>query len=64
MLDVHFPTTDHRTLILSRHTELTADQKKILIRQLKLDLPRQPPPRITAAGNAVPQPTSCSGDFR
>jgi hypothetical protein len=32
MLDVHFPTTDGRTLILSRHTELTADQK-ILVRQ-------------------------------
>ena len=47
MLDVHFPTTDGRTLILSRYTELTADQK-ILVRQLKLDLPLQPPPRITA----------------
>jgi hypothetical protein len=47
MLDVHFPTTDGRTLILSRYTELTADQK-LLARQLKLDLPPQPPPRITA----------------
>src|SRR5271155_3594598 len=47
MLDVHFPTTDGRTLILSRYTELTADQK-ILARHLKLDLPPQPPPRITA----------------
>jgi hypothetical protein len=27
MLDVRFPTTDGRTLILSRYTELTADQK-------------------------------------
>jgi hypothetical protein len=28
MLDVHFPTTDGRsTLILSRHTELNAEQK-------------------------------------
>ena len=26
MLDVHLPTTDGRTLILSRYTELTADQ--------------------------------------
>ena len=42
-----FPTTDGRTLILSRYTELTADQK-LLARQLKLDLPPQPPPRITA----------------
>src|ERR1700704_4865169 len=47
MLDVHFPTTDGRTLILSRHTELTADQN-LLARHLKLDLPPQPPPRITA----------------
>ena len=47
MLDVHFPTTDGRTLILSRHTEPNADQK-ILLKQLKLDLPSQPPPRITA----------------
>ena len=47
MLDVHFPTTDGRTLILSRYTELNADQK-ILVKQLKLSLPSQPPPRITA----------------
>jgi hypothetical protein len=47
MLDVHFPTTDGRTLILSRHTELNADQK-LLVKQLKLDLPDQPRPRITA----------------
>jgi transposase len=48
MLDVHFPTTDGRTLILSRYTELTAEQK-ILVQQLKLDLPPQPPPRIEPA---------------
>jgi len=47
MLDVHFPTTDGRTLILSRHTEPNADQK-ILLKQLNLNLPSQPPPRITA----------------
>jgi len=57
MLDVHFPTTDGRTLILSRHTELTADQK-ILVRQLKLDLPPHPPPRITAPGKAVRAPAN------
>jgi len=49
MLDVHFPTTDGRTLILSRYTELTADQK-LLVSQLILDLPPQPPPRISAPG--------------
>jgi transposase len=47
MLDVHFPTTDGRTLILSRYTELNADQK-LLVKQLKLDLPSQSPPRVTA----------------
>ncbi len=47
MLDVHFPTTDGRTLILSRYTELNADQK-LLVKRLKLDLPSQSPPRITA----------------
>ena len=48
MLDVHFPTIDGRTLILSRYTELNADQK-LLVKQLKLDLPAQSPPRITAS---------------
>ena len=48
MLDVHFPTADGRTLILSRYTELNTDQK-VLVKQLKLDLPSQPPPRITAS---------------
>src|ERR1700674_4077165 len=59
MLDVHFPTTDGRTLILSRYTELNADQK-LLVTQLNLELPPQPPPRITAAGQITraPVPTS------
>ena len=52
MLDVHFPTTDGRTLILSRYTELNADQK-MLVKQLRLDLPVQPRPRITAGGQIV-----------
>ena len=55
MLDVHFPTTDGRTLVLSRHTELNADQK-LLVRQLNLELPPQPPPRITAAGHIARAP--------
>ena len=48
MLDVKFPTTDGRTLILSRYTEPDTDQK-LLLEQLKLTLPPQPPPRITAS---------------
>jgi hypothetical protein len=55
MLDVHFPTTDGRTLVLSRHTELNADHK-LLVRQLNLELPPQPPPRITAAGHIARAP--------
>jgi hypothetical protein len=55
MLDVHFPTTDGRTLILRRYTELAADQR-VLVQQLKLDLPPQPPPRITAPRKAARAP--------
>ena len=55
MLDVHFPTTDGRMLILSRYSELNADQK-ILARQLNLSLPPQPPPRITAARQIAASP--------
>jgi hypothetical protein len=52
MLDVKFPTTDGRTLILSRYTEPNTDHK-ILLEQLKLTLPPQPPPRISAAGELM-----------
>lgn len=52
MLDVQFPTTDGRHLILSRYTEPTTDHK-LLLEQLNLILPPQPPPRITAAGHIV-----------
>ena len=48
MLDVKFPTTDGRTLILSRYTEPDTDHK-LLLEQLKLTLPPQPPPRISTA---------------
>ena len=52
MLDVHFPTTDGCTLILSRYTEPNPDQR-LLLERLNLTLPPQPPPRITAAGQFV-----------
>lgn len=48
MVDVHLPTTDGRTLILSRYTEPEPDQQ-LLLDRLHLRLPEQPPPRITAA---------------
>ena len=55
MLDVHFPTTDGRTLILSRYTEPNVDQK-LLLQRLSLALPPQPPPRIAAPGLAAQHP--------
>ena len=45
MVDVRVPTTDGRVLILPRHTQPDADQQ-LLLSQLKLRLPDQPPPRI------------------
>ena len=48
MLDVHFPTTDGRTLILSRYTQPEADLQ-ILLQKLRLQLPEQPPPRLTSS---------------
>ena len=50
LVDVHLPTTDGRTLILPRYTEPEKDQK-ILLQQLRLKLPPQPPPRITQANS-------------
>ena len=52
MLDVHFPTTDGRTLILSRYTEPNVDQQ-ILLERLNLTLPPQPPPKITTAHQSI-----------
>lgn len=46
MVDVHLPTTDGRTLILSRYTQPNPDQA-LLLKQLSLTLPDQPVPRIT-----------------
>lgn len=48
MIDVHLPTTDNREVILRRYTQPEADQR-LLLEQLKLKLPEQPPPQITAA---------------
>ena len=53
MLDVRFPTTDGRTLVMSRYTELNVDQK-LLVKQLKLNLPPQPPPRIQTPEKPAP----------
>jgi hypothetical protein len=46
MIDVSVPTTDGRWLILPRYTQPETDIK-MLLAKLHLDLPTQPPPRIT-----------------
>ncbi len=47
MVDVHLPTTDGRHLVLSRYTQ-PEPEHCLLLDQLKLTLPAQPPPKITA----------------
>jgi transposase len=48
MLDVEIPTTDGRQLVLTRHTQPEPDLQ-LLLDRLQLELPAQPPPKITAA---------------
>src|ERR1700693_6044488 len=47
MIDVRLPTTDGRELLLTRYTQ-PEPELRLLIQQLKLNLPPQPPPRITS----------------
>ena len=49
MIDVCIPTTDGRWLILPRYTQPDTDTKMLLLEKLRLELPSQPPPRLTAA---------------
>src|ERR1700692_1576254 len=60
MIDVHLPTTDGREIMLTRYTQ-PEPELQLLINQLKLTLPSQPPPKITAA--ALAQITPCSEDL-
>ena len=64
MLDVHFPTTDGRTLILSRYTNRTPSRRSFC-NSFNLTLPAQPPPKITINGQppAAAQEAKCSGDL-
>jgi len=54
MIDVHVPTTDGRELVLTRYTE-PAPELKLVLDKLRLQLPAQPPPKITAEA-ASPRP--------
>ena len=47
MVDVHIPTTDGRELVLSRYTQ-PEPEHRVLLDQLRMTLPEQPPPKITA----------------
>jgi transposase len=50
MIDVHLPTTDGRNIILSRYTQ-PEKEHKLLLYQLNLTLPEQPPPKISVRLN-------------
>lgn len=52
MIDVHLPTTDGRHVILPRYTQ-PEKELQVLLDQMKLTLPEQPPPRITTSGKLV-----------
>ncbi|HEV2328814.1 MAG TPA: IS1634 family transposase, partial [Verrucomicrobiae bacterium] len=52
MVDVHLPTSDGRRVILPRYTH-PEKELQVLLNQLKLELPEQPPPRITPEGKLL-----------
>ena len=53
MLDVCFPTTDGRWLIMPRYTQPSPEQQ-VLLHRLKLTLPSQPPSRIKVRAESEP----------
>ena len=55
MIDVEIPTTDGRTIQLTRYTE-PPKELKLLLERLRLELPAQPPPKITATQGDIPIP--------
>lgn len=52
LIDVWIPTRDGRWLIMPRYTQPDRDLQ-LLLHQLQLTLPSQPPPRISAAPAAL-----------
>lgn len=55
MIGVEIPTADGRMITLTRYTEPEAELK-LLLERLHLELPAQPPPKITAAQAEVATP--------
>ncbi|HEX7474583.1 MAG TPA: IS1634 family transposase [Dehalococcoidales bacterium] len=47
MIDIHLPTTDNRTVVMSRYTKPDLDLL-LLLKQLKLSFPDQPKPKMVA----------------
>jgi transposase len=62
MLDVVMPTTCGRQLTLTRHTQ-PEPGVRLLLQQLKLELPEQPPPRLDATGKLDLPSSGCSEDL-
>jgi transposase len=55
MIDVHVPITDGRELMLTRYTQ-PQPELKLLLEKLRIALPPQSPPKITAAQAASATP--------
>jgi hypothetical protein len=53
MIDVHIQTTDGRELVLTRYTQ-PEPELTLLLEKLRLQLPAQPPPKITATAADPP----------
>ena len=45
---MHIPTTDARELILSRYTQ-PEPEHRMLLQGMRMQLPEQPPPKITTS---------------
>lgn len=54
MIDVHLPTTDGRKVIMPRYTQPELELQ-VLLQQLRLSLPSQPRPRVTAQSQMAEQ---------
>ena len=52
MIDVHLPTTDGRHIVMSRYTQPEKDVS-LLLAQLGLTLPEQPPPKVYTSGQVA-----------
>jgi transposase len=53
MIDVWIPTRDNRWLVMPRYTQ-PSQEVQILLDKLRMELPKQPPPRIKATAIVAP----------